>query len=96
MEAADRLIGIIAPGAGQPPRGLDEHVVRRLPVCRYEQIRESSRKRGADTDCSICIEAYQDSDLLRRLPCLHLFHQECIDRWLGINVRCPICKFEIS
>ena len=29
---------------------------------------------------------------VRRLPCMHLFHVECVDQWLGQNKRCPICR----
>ncbi len=26
---------------------------------------------------------------------MHLFHAECVDRWLAINSNCPICRVDI-
>jgi E3 ubiquitin-protein ligase Arkadia len=34
--------------------------------------------------------------VFRRLPCMHLFHVECVDQWLITNQRCPICRADIE
>ncbi|KAG7274271.1 hypothetical protein CRUP_037198 [Coryphaenoides rupestris] len=33
---------------------------------------------------------------IRRLPCMHLFHQLCVDQWLLTNKKCPICRVDIE
>ncbi len=33
---------------------------------------------------------------MRRLPCMHLFHVPCVDQWLALNRRCPICRVDIE
>lgn len=48
-----------------------------------------------DTECCICLSAYEDGSELRELPCGHHFHCMCIDKWLCINATCPLCKFNI-
>ncbi|ORX82863.1 hypothetical protein BCR32DRAFT_278507 [Anaeromyces robustus] len=46
--------------------------------------------------CAICIDQYQLNDELRKLPCGHEFHKDCIDSWmLTSSVLCPICKMDI-
>jgi hypothetical protein len=42
-------------------------------------------------DCTICLEACRGGENLRRLPCKHCFHKQCIDRWLHTKAACPIC-----
>ena len=27
---------------------------------------------------------------------MHLFHVTCVDQWLGLNKRCPICRVDIE
>ncbi|XP_019077610.1 E3 ubiquitin-protein ligase At4g11680-like [Vitis vinifera] len=49
-----------------------------------------------DAVCCICLEKYVDNDELRELPCGHFFHKECVDEWLKINARCPLCQSEIA
>jgi hypothetical protein len=46
-------------------------------------------------ECCICLCEYEDGVELRELPCNHHFHCTCIDKWLHINSRCPLCKFNI-
>ncbi|XP_074330763.1 E3 ubiquitin-protein ligase At1g12760-like isoform X2 [Apium graveolens] len=45
-----------------------------------------------DAVCCICLSAYEDGKVLRRLPCHHHFHSACIVRWLYLNSTCPLCK----
>ncbi|KAG2729096.1 hypothetical protein I3760_01G235000 [Carya illinoinensis] len=51
---------------------------------------------GEDAVCCICLAKYVDDDELRELPCVHVFHVECIDKWLKINALCPLCKSEVG
>lgn len=44
----------------------------------------------AKDTCGICLDETTNS-LVKRLSCGHVFHAECIDRWLGNYAdRCPI------
>jgi len=42
--------------------------------------------------CSICMASYEAEELLRTLPCKHEFHAQCIDEWIKVSNRCPMCK----
>jgi len=39
--------------------------------------------------CVICQEPMIKDEAVRRLPCAHLFHSECICRWLYVKLTCP-------
>ncbi|KAL6626864.1 hypothetical protein ACP70R_030590 [Stipagrostis hirtigluma subsp. patula] len=49
-----------------------------------------------DAVCCICLSKFSNNEDLRELPCAHVFHMECIDKWLQINALCPLCKAEIG
>lgn len=40
--------------------------------------------------CSICLEAMKDGYI--SLSCGHIFHQECVTRWLSRHNICPLCR----
>ena len=45
--------------------------------------------------CSVCLCDLERGECCRRLPCLHMFHKDCIDDWLKRNRSCPVCKTDI-
>jgi hypothetical protein len=45
-----------------------------------------------DNECGICLEKYRLTDELNATPCLHIFHNKCIKRWLNEQIYCPKCK----
>jgi len=52
----------------------------------------------ADDDepvCCVCLDTLHRGDLLRRLPCKHEFHGDCVDPWLKSNTTCPLCKDDV-
>ncbi|XP_013416608.1 RING finger protein 150 [Lingula anatina] len=45
--------------------------------------------------CAVCIENYRPHEVVRILPCRHMFHKSCVDPWLLEQRSCPICKTDI-
>lgn len=45
-----------------------------------------------DEECGICIEKFDKKDIVK-LHCNHIFHRECIKKWLcHQKTTCPICR----
>ena len=42
--------------------------------------------------CSICIDNYEDGNIITTLACNHSFHTECLKKWLKRKNECPCCK----
>eukprot|EP00730_Choanoeca_flexa_P019132 TRINITY_DN9337_c0_g1_i1.p1 TRINITY_DN9337_c0_g1~~TRINITY_DN9337_c0_g1_i1.p1 ORF type:complete len:295 (+),score=46.89 TRINITY_DN9337_c0_g1_i1:116-1000(+) len=49
-----------------------------------------------EVECTVCMDAMSVGDRCRRLPCLHLFHVDCIDPWLKDNHTCPVCQKSVN
>ncbi|KAM8786424.1 E3 ubiquitin-protein ligase RNF149 isoform 1-T1 [Rhynchonycteris naso] len=49
---------------------------------------------GAE-NCAVCIENFKVKDVVRILPCKHIFHRICIDPWLLDHRTCPMCKLDV-
>ena len=44
-------------------------------------------------NCPICFTSFTKDDNIRNLVCNHIFHKECIDKWLvDFENTCPVCK----
>jgi hypothetical protein len=41
--------------------------------------------------CPICTDPLLASAPVRRLPCSHLYHSDCIVTWLSLRNSCPVC-----
>lgn len=55
-------------------------------------------EKGIDVDaenCAVCIENFKVKDIIRILPCKHIFHRICIDPWLLDHRTCPMCKLDV-
>ncbi len=46
--------------------------------------------------CCICLNDFAEDESIRRLPCLHIFHKDCIDEWLRRNHKCPLCNMSVA
>jgi len=42
--------------------------------------------------CLICQFNYEEREALRKLPCGHCFHKDCVDQWLSQKDCCPYCR----
>ena len=62
-------------------------------------VREESRpfnlRVTSNVDCAVCQERFVDGETIRRLPCNHSFHSACVDPWLVLHARCPLCNSQM-
>ncbi|XP_015174906.1 PREDICTED: uncharacterized protein LOC107065574 [Polistes dominula] len=63
---------------------------------KYKRVKKVENSEDAVEKCTICLSEFEDCESVRRLPCLHLFHIDCVDQWLCTNKRCPICRVDIE
>jgi hypothetical protein len=48
-------------------------------------------------ECSICFDAIDVRDRRQYMlaPCDHLFHRDCLIRWMDQKMECPTCRREL-
>ena len=67
---------------------LTEQSVRSLPL---ERVRHYSKLLQPGQQCRICFHPFLSDQLVRKLPCTHKFHKDCIDNWLlHQRATCPL------
>ncbi|KAG0534708.1 hypothetical protein BDA96_04G302800 [Sorghum bicolor] len=71
--------------------GASEDDIRQIPKYKFQKMEEPEKQ----LECCICISAYDDGAKLCELPCGHHFHCICINKWLRINVMCPLCQYNV-
>ncbi|KEP60838.1 UNVERIFIED_CONTAM: zinc finger, C3HC4 type (RING finger) domain-containing protein [Hammondia hammondi] len=74
-------------GVENQQRGLSPRILQWLPEETFDS-RVAARMREDLRECPICRMDYEDAERLRRLPCLHAFHSECVERWLRVYSLC--------
>lgn len=76
---------------GDGKNGLSEAELMRLGGVSMDGGEEEEEEREAL--CPICLDAMEPGRAVRVLPgCNRAFHQDCVDRWLAISPRCPVCN----
>ena len=53
-------------------------------------------------ECAICVSDFNEKEMVKTLPCGHMYHADCIDQWLmgrcaipeaqPSDATCPLCK----
>ncbi|XWS23183.1 hypothetical protein CRYUN_Cryun29cG0099200 [Craigia yunnanensis] len=88
IEGASNLEALLRGWAdkdGQPPASKES--IEAMPIV---EIGESE-----DGDCVVCLEEWKAGEVAKVMPCKHKFHDECIEKWLGIHGSCPVCRYKM-
>lgn len=87
-------------------------LLNRLPITITDEIRVKKLSEAAfdkipiikfdiqthkNNSCTICYCDFEENEDLKKLPCEHLFHEDCIKPWLlNNNLNCPICRADVT
>jgi len=64
-------------------------------ILEYKELDENLRTKYST--CFICLADFGLEDIIRKIPCEHIFHKDCIDPWLlKESYKCPVCRGELT
>ena len=78
---------------GPQPRPTDKELFNEFPETKIEDVNKLDQEKR---NCVICLEDFKSGEKATLLPCVHLFHKNCIKSWLKTKNMCPICKFVLT
>ncbi|KAK7595088.1 hypothetical protein V9T40_001521 [Parthenolecanium corni] len=92
MENYEALLHVAERLSEEKPRGLNKVEINLIPSFKFDLEKHHSDQ----TTCVVCMCDFEDQQILRDLPCSHMFHAKCVDKWLKTNRTCPICRGDAS
>jgi len=72
-------------------QGLSEETIAELRNQSYQYTTSDNIQQ-----CSICLENFSENNNVISLPCEHIFHLDCIERWGQSHNSCPLCRNAIE
>lgn len=76
-------------GTGPPP--LAKNKIAEIPKVPVTEEQVDSK-----LQCSVCWEDFTLGETVRKLPCVHIYHENCIVPWLELHGTCPVCRQSLS
>lgn len=88
----------------------DSPVAAPLPKPRrHGKQRRKSKRYYSKDECAICMDSFQKGEVVRILPCGHVFHKDECDEWLlkwrklvsgrdgrALTTQCPTCRADVT
>ncbi len=45
--------------------------------------------------CNVCLDKFNVEQEVYVLPCGHMYHMDCLDKWLDNKTTCPSCRYSV-
>ena len=77
--------------SSSPSRGLPGKLIENISTLVItEEIPKDDTPTSEQHQCCICLEVLVGE--AKKLPCGHMYHQDCIYPWLKDHINCPYCR----
>lgn len=60
-----------------------------------ELVKPPVVKCAQTVECSICLNPVESEGTIYDIPCKHVFHENCLSKWLERQQTCPLCRAKI-
>ncbi|KAK4441192.1 RING finger protein 11 [Sesamum alatum] len=90
MELLDEATSLMACSSGASSSAVEE-----LESVIHDGDKDVGSEKLSAKSCSICLEEILNGKRVCRLPCLHVYHGDCVVRWLRGSHVCPLCRYPL-
>lgn len=98
------LIGLIVYGMMNgwfdQTNGASPDTIKKIDTIEYDPSMFASDEKENDDrpacECCCCQEKFDDVKAIKKTPCGHYFHEECLEKWLKVACTCPICRLDLD
>ena len=66
------------------------------PAREYFEFFRSVDTEASGNQCTICLAAMVNEEMITQMGCSHTFHLNCLMSWLEQQHTCPVCRAECS
>jgi hypothetical protein len=74
---------------------IDKNKLKKIRNRQYKFLADNIKQ--LNKNCTICLDDFENTSMIKTLPCNHAFHKECIIKWLTEeNYKCTICRKTIG
>lgn len=80
------------------PAAAPEELIEQLPEVRFDPatFNDEGAAGTFPSSCPVCLEAFGADRTIKRTPCGHVFHTDCLGGWLQVARSCPLCRLDLT
>mmetsp|Transcript_26591 Transcript_26591/g.84359 ORF Transcript_26591/g.84359 Transcript_26591/m.84359 type:complete len:310 (-) Transcript_26591:217-1146(-) len=88
--------GLLETGPG-PAMAANPGLIQEIETVPFDSAMFAGQSSAEPLECCICQDEFDDSTPIKRTPCGHMFHEDCLGTWLGKYARiCPLCRSDLE
>ncbi|KAJ6257054.1 hypothetical protein Dda_7938 [Drechslerella dactyloides] len=88
----DRILSqLMEQHQGNAPPPASQESIRNL-----QKVKVTQAEVDDGTECVVCQDDLKFEEEVVKLPCRHIYHEECVVKWLETHDACPICRTPIT
>ncbi|KXN74194.1 hypothetical protein CONCODRAFT_76951 [Conidiobolus coronatus NRRL 28638] len=80
------------PNAKKMPPSASENARENLPIIKPQNVPSDCKS------CPVCFDDFEEAtedQIIRQMPCKHVFHEGCLFPWLKTTNSCPQCRYPL-
>jgi hypothetical protein len=74
-------------------RGASPDTIKKIETVPYD---ESTFSEEESLECCCCMVEFDAEKEIKRTPCKHFFHADCLGNWLKQAKTCPLCREDLE